>query len=103
MFSQLQSGPLTFCSPERKEKIYRYISDRFFFCASDSSFVKQGTLRSGSMALLPTESGRENEFSSLRESISVYLHHKSVVGSRQTATVISLWFAELNCDWSIHN
>ena len=31
------------------------------------------------------------------------LHHVWVVGSRQAATVISLKFAELDCDWSIHN
>ena len=50
------------------------------------------------------QSGREKESSArLRESIAVYLHHVWVVGSRQPATVISLWFAELDCDWSMHN
>ena len=39
----------------------------------------------------------------LHESISVHLHHVWLVGSRQGAMVISLWFDELDCDWSILN
>ena len=57
--------------PRKEKKIFflhlYIISDQSFFCASDSSFFKQGTLRSGSMASLPTESGREKEFSGLHE------------------------------------
>ena len=49
------------------------------------------------------QSGREKEFSGLCESISVYLQYVWIVGSRKAATVISLWFAELDCDRSIHN
>ena len=73
----------------------------YLFSVLLTSFFKQGN--TGILA-----NNREEKKSlpgHFRESISVYmyLHHVWVMGSRQAATVISLWFAELDCGWSIHN
>ena len=85
MFTQFV---LTFCSAEQKKKysscIY-IISDRSFFCASDSSFFKQANTVFG----FDGNNREEIRVSGLRKSFSVDLHHASAVGSRQAATVIS--------------
>ena len=95
----------------RKEKkiiflyLYNYQRSIFFLCFW-LFFLQTRKTAFSFDGITATKSGREKEFSGLHKSISVYLHHMSVVGSRQAATIItqcSLWFAELGCDWSIHN
>ena len=73
-----------------------------FFCASDSSFFKEGTLRSGLMTFFNRIGKRKSFLVSTNLFLYISLSRVSC-GKRQAATVISLWFAELDCDWSVHN
>ena len=69
-----------------------------------TSFFKQGNTAFRLDGIIANNREEKKEsFGGLHESISVYLHHVFFVGSRQAATVISLRFAELDCDWSMHN
>ena len=68
-----------------------------------TSFFKQGNNAFRFDGIIANNQEEKKSSGRLRESISLYLHHVWFVGSRQAATVISLWFAELHCDWSMHN
>ena len=89
MFSQFAKRPthFLFCRKKRRNILHVYILSAIFK-HTQSAFRFNGIIANN----------RKEKKSFPVCANLVYLHRVWVVGSRQAATVISLWFTELDCD-----